>query len=200
MWSEVKLLSRVWLFVTPWTVTYQAPRSMGFSRQEYWSGLPFPSPGDLPNPGTEPGLPNCRQTLYCLSHQGSPSKYSQRPKIRRQLCRRSTGRGKSLSSKTYQERPLLLSKWMIVAWIWATVMDGEKLLGHWIYSKYIQLIACTAAFWFLKIVNQVISLSKHDFTSHLQWSLKYFTGLQGLMQSGGPTSLPNCQPLCSCSL
>ena len=40
-------LSRVWLFATPWTVIYQAPPSMGFSRQEYWSGLPFPSPGDL---------------------------------------------------------------------------------------------------------------------------------------------------------
>ena len=43
-WSEVKSLSRVWLFVTPWTAAYYAPLSMGFSRQEYWSGLPFPSP------------------------------------------------------------------------------------------------------------------------------------------------------------
>ena len=43
--------SGVQLFVTPWTVAHQAPLSMGFSRQEYWSGLPFPSPGDLPNPG-----------------------------------------------------------------------------------------------------------------------------------------------------
>ena len=55
--SEMKLLSRVRLFVTPWTVAYQAPPSMGFSKQEYWSGLPLPSPGDLPNPGTEPGSP-----------------------------------------------------------------------------------------------------------------------------------------------
>ena len=47
---KVKLLSRVRLFATPWTVAYQASLSMGFSRQEYWSGLPFPSPGDLPNP------------------------------------------------------------------------------------------------------------------------------------------------------
>ena len=43
--------------VTPWTVACQAPLSMGFSRQEYWNGLPFPSPGDLPNPGIEPGSP-----------------------------------------------------------------------------------------------------------------------------------------------
>ena len=43
--------------MTPWTVAYQAPMSMGFSRQEYWSGLPFPSPGDLPDPGIEAGSP-----------------------------------------------------------------------------------------------------------------------------------------------
>ena len=48
-------VSRVLLFATPWTVAYQAPLSMEFSRQEYWSGLPFPSPGDLPDPGIEPG-------------------------------------------------------------------------------------------------------------------------------------------------
>ena len=51
---KVKSLSRVRLFATPWTVAYQASPSMGFSRQEYWSGLLFPSPGDLPNPGIEP--------------------------------------------------------------------------------------------------------------------------------------------------
>ena len=47
----LKSLSRVQLFATPWTVAYQAPPSMAFSRQEYWNGLPFSSPGDLPNPG-----------------------------------------------------------------------------------------------------------------------------------------------------
>ena len=54
---KVKSLSRVQLFVTPWTVAYQAPPSMGFSKQEHWSGLPFPSPGDLPDPGIEPRSP-----------------------------------------------------------------------------------------------------------------------------------------------
>ena len=53
----MKSLSRVRLFATPWTVAYQAALSMGFSRQECWSGLPFPSPGDLPDPGIEPGSP-----------------------------------------------------------------------------------------------------------------------------------------------
>ena len=52
---KVKSLSHVQLFATPWTEAYQAPQSMEFSRQEYWSGLPFPSPGDLPNPGIGPG-------------------------------------------------------------------------------------------------------------------------------------------------
>ena len=52
-----KLLSRVRLFATPCIVPHQVPRSMGFSRHEYWSGLPFPSPGDLPDPGIEPGSP-----------------------------------------------------------------------------------------------------------------------------------------------
>ena len=68
---KVKSLSRVRFFATPWTVAYQVPPSMGFSRQECWSGLPFPSPGDLPNQGSNLGLPHCRQTLYRLSHQGS---------------------------------------------------------------------------------------------------------------------------------
>ena len=54
-WSEVaQSCLTLW---TPWTVAHQAPPSMGFSRQEYWSGLPFPSPGDLPDPGIKPGSP-----------------------------------------------------------------------------------------------------------------------------------------------
>ena len=53
----MKLLRRDQLFAAPWTVAYQAPPSMGFSRQEYWSGLLFPSPGYLPDPGIGPGSP-----------------------------------------------------------------------------------------------------------------------------------------------
>ena len=55
--SEVKSLSLVRLFAIPWSIVHQAPLSVGFSRQEYWSGLPFPSPGVLPNPGIEPRSP-----------------------------------------------------------------------------------------------------------------------------------------------
>ena len=57
MMMMMKSLSHVQLFVTPWTIAYQASPSMGFSRQEYWSGLPFPFPEDLPNPGIEPRSP-----------------------------------------------------------------------------------------------------------------------------------------------
>ena len=54
---KVKSLSRVRLFATPWTVAYQAPPSIEFSKQEYWSGFPFPSPEDLPDSGIEPRSP-----------------------------------------------------------------------------------------------------------------------------------------------
>ena len=58
--------------ITPWTVACHSPLSMGFSRQEYRSGLPFPSPGHLPDPGIELGLLCCRQILYRLNYQGIP--------------------------------------------------------------------------------------------------------------------------------
>ena len=64
-------------FAAPWTVAHQAPPSMEFSRQEYWSGLPFPSPGGLPDPRIETGSPAMQadaQMLYDLSHQGSPER------------------------------------------------------------------------------------------------------------------------------
>ena len=68
----VKSLSRVRLFATPWTVALQAPLSMGFFRQEYWSGLPFPSPGDLPNPGIEPGSPALQADALSSEPPGKP--------------------------------------------------------------------------------------------------------------------------------
>ena len=70
--KRVKSLSRVWFFATPWTVAYQAPPSMGFSRQECWSGLPFPSPGDLPDPGIEPGSPTLQADALLSEPQGKP--------------------------------------------------------------------------------------------------------------------------------
>ena len=73
MMSEwMKLLSRVRFFVTPWTLAYQAPPSMGLSRQEYSSGVPFPSPGDLPNPGMEPGSPAFQADALTSEPPGKP--------------------------------------------------------------------------------------------------------------------------------
>ena len=68
----VKSLSCVQLFVTLWTIARQAPLSMGFSRQEYWSGLPFPSPGDLPNPGIEPRSPILQADALSSEPPGKP--------------------------------------------------------------------------------------------------------------------------------
>ena len=68
----VKLLSHVQLFVIPWTVAYQAPPSMEFSRQKYWSGLTFPSPGDLPNPGIEPSSPSLQADALPFESAGKP--------------------------------------------------------------------------------------------------------------------------------
>ena len=60
---------------TPWTVAYQAPLSMGFSRQEYWSGLPFPSPGDLPSPGIEPVSPALAGRFFTTVPPGKQPRY-----------------------------------------------------------------------------------------------------------------------------
>ena len=71
---KVKLLSRVRLFATPWTVAQQAPPSVEFSRQEYWSGLPFPSSGDLFDPGIEPGSPALQADTLPSEPPGKPDR------------------------------------------------------------------------------------------------------------------------------
>ena len=78
-YGEKCMLSHVQLFGTQWTVAHQAPPSMGFSRQEYWSGLPCPLPGDRPDPGIEPvspPSPALQADCLPLSHQGSPMENS----------------------------------------------------------------------------------------------------------------------------
>ena len=72
---HVQSLSHVRLFVTPWTIACKAPLTMGFSRQEYWSGLPCPPPGDLPDPGIKPPSPALKVDLSSLSPQGSLGNY-----------------------------------------------------------------------------------------------------------------------------
>ena len=84
---KVKLLSCVQPFATLWTVAHQVPPSMGFSRQEYWSGLPFPSPGDLPDPGNKPGSacnagdPGNKPGSPALQADALPSESPGKPKI-----------------------------------------------------------------------------------------------------------------------
>ena len=71
--SEMKSLNRIRLFATPWTVAHWAPPTMEFPRQEYWSGLSFPSPGDLPDPGIEPGSPAFQADALPSKPPGKPS-------------------------------------------------------------------------------------------------------------------------------
>ena len=66
-------LSRVWLFAPPWTVAHQAPLSMKYSTQDYWSELPFPSSGDLPNPGIDPESPALKDDSFPSEPPGSPA-------------------------------------------------------------------------------------------------------------------------------
>ena len=69
---KVKLLSHVRLIATPWIIAYHGPPSMEFFRQEYWSGLPYPSPGDLPNPGFEPRSPALQADALPSEPPGKP--------------------------------------------------------------------------------------------------------------------------------
>ena len=85
MWG---VLTHVQLFATPWTVTYQAPLPMEFSRQEYWRGLPFPPPGDLPDPGIKPTSP----ASPAFQADSLPSEPSRKPtwntihSLKRRVC------------------------------------------------------------------------------------------------------------------
>ena len=74
-------------FTAPWTVTCQAPLSMGISRQEYWSGWPFPPPGDLPHPGIEPGSPTLQADSLPSEPPGKPSQALMRLQIIRNLVK-----------------------------------------------------------------------------------------------------------------
>ena len=77
--SVVQLCSCVQFFAIPWTVAHQSLLSMGFSRQGYWSGLPFPPPEDLPDPGTEPASPALAAEFFTTEPPGKPQQYRQHP-------------------------------------------------------------------------------------------------------------------------
>ena len=80
--SSVQSFSLVQFFATPWTVAYQASLSIGFSRQQCWSGLPFPSPGDLPDPGLEPGSPALQADALPSEPPGKPKQVYSQCKLR----------------------------------------------------------------------------------------------------------------------
>ena len=118
---KVKSLSRVRLFATPWTVAYQAPPSMGFSRQEYWSGLPFPSPRDLPNPGIEPRSPEFQADDLTSEPPGKPQYntysnaqilYEMSSSINRDIC---------LSSSNIETMPLQAGSQRVNAYLLVAV-------------------------------------------------------------------------------
>jgi len=73
-------------YATPWSTAHQALLSMGFSRQEYWSGLPFPSPGDLPNPGIEPSSSTLQADALTSELPGKPKKLARERQIQYDLC------------------------------------------------------------------------------------------------------------------
>ena len=91
------LLSRVWLFVTPRTVAHQAPLSMGFLRQENWSGLPFPSPGDLLKPGIKPVFPALVGILFSTELAGKPKRSMRKYNAFHRTAK--VGKSKSIFSK-----------------------------------------------------------------------------------------------------
>ena len=110
---------------------------MGFSRQECWSGLPFPSPGDLPDPGIDLGLQHCRQTLYDLSHQGSPAKV--RGKSRKgghgiQGTNRESNKEKRAGTSA-EQRQTELPGWQMPGERTGDMRTGQKALGSIVGEK-----------------------------------------------------------------
>ena len=79
VYVHAQSISHVWLFAAPRTVAHQAPLSLGFPRQEYWSGLPVPSPGDLPDPGMESGTPALAGGFFITEPPGKPLNWSSSP-------------------------------------------------------------------------------------------------------------------------
>ena len=105
--AKVKSLSRIQLFVTPWTIAHQAPPSMGFSRQEYWSELPVPSPGDLSDPGIEPRSLALRAEVLTSEPPGiRPLVNPERDVAERKRCKTSTAQVLSAQSPGF--RPVLI--------------------------------------------------------------------------------------------
>ena len=160
---KAELVAQLSNSVTSWTVACQALLSVGFPRQESWSGFPFPSPGDLPDQGSDPGLPHCRQILYHLSLQGSPKYGLHVPKVSqvKRLSSREQSRKKwsrrLWSSATYSEVAMPRLQWF------SLIQDG-CLPGILVYKQMV--VKCKQGF-------------EHALTFHLKLNVE----LSGLMWS-----------------
>ena len=161
----MKSLSCVWLFATPWTVAHQASLSIGFSRQESWSGLPFPSPGDLPNPGIEAASlmsPACigRWVLYHWATWEALQPFTQREitslrlKIAPLQCHQE-GHGKPLCRVRYRfslNSILTLSTVSVWTWVW---VDS----GSWWWTGR------PGVLWFMGLQRV-----RHNWATELNWN------------------------------
>ena len=129
----MKSLSYVRLFATLGTAAHQAPLSIGFSRQEYWSGLPFPSPGDLPDPGTEPRSPTCQADAGRRFPGGSEVKAS----AWRIPCREEPGRLQSMGSQRVRHDWATSLSLSIIKWAeWVNEFAGNGgLIRIWIVKN-----------------------------------------------------------------
>ena len=128
------LLSCAQLLATPWTAAHQPPLSMRFSRQGYWSGLPFPSPGDLPNPRIEPGSPALQADSFLIDLQGSP--YQCKFPLKRILCP---------GLELFLSILVLLafsSKKHILAWLFCTIQDRVAMKSKLLLSRSILNSCC----------------------------------------------------------
>ena len=110
---KVKVLSHVPLFVTPWIVVHQAPLSMEFSRQGYWNGLPFPFPGDLPNPGIESRSPTLRVGSLPSEPPRNPNILKRRKQSVHIKCNKNFIKPISNNRKTFK-RQIIIKKIIII--------------------------------------------------------------------------------------
>ena len=129
--KKMKSLRCVWLFATPWTIAQQASLSMGFSRQEYWSGLPFPSLGDLPNPGIKSRYPVTAGRLFTLWATREALKLKRRVNSMCSGGKRWEGQKKKEIMNNAKTFYVLLWKWFWT-YIWIQIdLICESMQAHW---------------------------------------------------------------------